>query len=158
MGDAPTPSQALKPLSYEVAYADTDAGGIVYHARYVEMAERSRNQVLRTLELPVAEMKTCFGVLFIIREIRAVYHQPAIVGDALTLTSGIVTDNAVRATWRTIIERQGAPICDIEAQIAAYDPAQRGPCLLPQALRRRLAQAPRLAPARRAPAMRQGTV
>ncbi|MBN1324721.1 MAG: thioesterase family protein [Alphaproteobacteria bacterium] len=27
---------------FSIAYADTDAGGIVYHARYVEIAERAR--------------------------------------------------------------------------------------------------------------------
>lgn len=144
----------IAPLTHEVAYADTDAGGIVYHARYIEMAERSRNAVLRALDLPVASMRARFGVLFIIREARALYHQPALVGDLLALASGIVSASPVRVTWRTRITRDGRPICDVEAQIAAYDPAQDGPCLLPEALMRRLAEAPRLAPAPRPAAMR----
>ena len=101
MDGASTHPPASTSEPYEVAYADTDAGGIVYHARYVEMAERSRNRLLRTLGLPVAEMQARFGVLFIVREVRAVYHQPALVGDLLSLTSGIAADNAVRATWRS---------------------------------------------------------
>ena len=156
MDGAPPHPHPSTSESYEVAYADTDAGGIVYHARDVEMAERSRNRLLRTLGLPVAEMKACFGVLFIIREVRAVYHRPALVGDILSLTSGIVADNAVRATWRTVIERDGTPICDIEAQLAAYDPVQGGPCLLPQRLIERLADAPRLSAMRRGAAMKPG--
>lgn len=66
-----------EPLLYEVAYADTDAGGIVYHATYIMMAERSRNHALKIIGLPVAEMKARFGILFLIREIRATYHRPA---------------------------------------------------------------------------------
>lgn len=142
------------PLAYDVAYADTDAGGIVYHATYVAMAERSRNHVLRMLGLPVAEMKERFGVLFVAREIRAIYHRPAVVGDALTLSSGIVASTPVRALWRTIVMRGDDPVCDVEAEIAAFNPAAGGPCLIPSDLVNLLAGAPRLAPLRRAPRMR----
>lgn len=153
-GTGPAAGARIEPLAHEVAYADTDAGGIVYHARYIEMAERSRNAVLRALDLPVAGMRARFGVLFIIREARALYHQPALVGDLLALASGIVSAGPVRVTWRTRITRDDQPICDVEVQIAAFDPAQGGPCPLPEALMRRLADAPRLAPAPQPAAMR----
>ena len=74
---APDPA----PLHQEVAYCDTDAGGIVYHAAYLAMAERSRNHTLRGQGLPVAEMKARFGVLFVVKEVRAIYHRPAFVGE-----------------------------------------------------------------------------
>lgn len=141
-------------LPYEVAYADTDAGGIVYHATYVEMAERSRNHALKALGLPVAEMKARFDVLFIVREIRATYHRPSFVGDMLSLSSGIVSATAVRARWRTAIMRDAELICEVEAEIAAIDPTSGGPCLLPEGLIDLLGGAPRLPPARRAPRMR----
>ncbi|MCX8500500.1 MAG: YbgC/FadM family acyl-CoA thioesterase [Alphaproteobacteria bacterium] len=32
---------------YRIAYADTDAGGVVYHGRYLEIAERARLEMLR---------------------------------------------------------------------------------------------------------------
>lgn len=142
------------PLHYEVAYSDTDAGGIVYHATYVAMAERSRNHVLRKLGLPVAEMKTRFDVLFIIREVRAIYHRPAFVGDVLALSSGIVSVSPVRALWRTHVSRDGDPVCEVEAEIAAFDPAAHGPCLIPPEMRNLLAYASRLAPVRRMPRMK----
>lgn len=143
----------IAPLLHDVAYADTDAGGIVYHARYVEMAERSRNHLLRALGLPVADMKARFGVLFIVREVRAVYHRPAFVGDTLALASGLVGVTGVRATWRTRIQRGADLVCDVEAQIAAFDPAAGGPCLLPEDLMTLLADAPRMSAVRRQPAL-----
>lgn len=142
------------PLLHDVAYADTDAGGIVYHARYVEMAERSRNHALRALGVPVAEMRARFGTLFIVREVRATYHRPAFVGDTLALASGIVAASSVRVVWRTAVSRDGEPVCDVEAQIAAFDPETRGPCLLPADLMARLGEAPRLPPARPSPMMK----
>jgi acyl-CoA thioester hydrolase len=141
-------------LLYEVAYADTDAGGIVYHAAYLAMAERSRNRVMAVLGVPVAEMKARFGVQFVIGEVSAVYHRPAFVGDMLALSSGIVSASPVRVTWRTAIGRDADPICDVEAQIVAFDPVLRGPSLLPDRLMVLLDRAPRIAQTRQRPKMR----
>lgn len=143
-------------MPYDVAYADTDAGGIVYHARYVEMAERSRNRAMAALGVPVQHMRRRFGVLFVIREVRAVCHRTATVGDELTLSSGITTISAVRVNWRTEIRRRSDRICDVEAQIAAFDPQTGGPGLLPGDLMALLGQAPRLEPLRRNPMMKTG--
>ncbi|MGE0340452.1 MAG: thioesterase family protein [Xanthobacteraceae bacterium] len=142
------------PLEYDVAYADTDAGGIVYHAAYIAMAERSRNRVLCSLGIPVAGMRARFGVLFVIRAVHAEYHRPALVGDVLALTSGIVRAGPVRVVWRTAILRGTDQICDVEAQIVAFDPVSGGPCLLPSALMARLDEAPRIEGMRRVPALK----
>ena len=37
---------------FSIAYADTDAGGIVYHGRYIEIAERARMNILRGIKFP----------------------------------------------------------------------------------------------------------
>lgn len=145
---------AAVAMPYDVAYADTDAGGIVYHARYVEMAERSRNRAMVALGVPVQAMRARFGVLPLVREVRATYHRPAFVGDALSLASGIVAASQVRAIWGTRIDRAGDRICDVEVQLVAFDPASGGPCLLPAALLALLEQAPRMAPARRTTMMK----
>ncbi len=143
-------------MPYEVAYADTDAGGIVYHARYVEMAERSRNRAMAALGVPVQGMLARFGVQFVIREVRVLCHSPAFVGDVLLLESGIATISLARVNWRTTIRRGGDAVCDVEAQIAAFDPAARAPCLLPEALMALLGRSPRMQPLRRAPMMKTG--
>jgi acyl-CoA thioester hydrolase len=144
----------LAAMRYDVAYADTDAGGIVYHARYVEMAERSRNAAMAALGVPVQHMRARFGVQFLIREVRAVCHRPSFVGDTLELPSGIVFASVARVVWRTAIGRDGEAVCDVEAQIAAFDPASGGPCLMPDALMALLAQAPRMEAVRRNPMTR----
>jgi len=149
-------SAADASMSYDVAYADTDGGGIVYHARYVEMAERSRNRAMAGIGLPVQTMLSRFGVQFVIREVRMMCHDPAFVGDILLLDSGITTVSLARVNWRTTIRRGGGAVCDVEAQVAAFDPAARGPCLLPEELMALLGQSPRMPPLRRAPMMKTG--
>lgn len=145
---------AVAPLLHDVAYADTDAGGIVYHARYIEMAERSRNHVQAALGLPVAGMKARFGVLFVVCDVYALYRQAAFMGDRLSLSSGIVAATPARAKWRTIITRGADRICDVEVQLAAFDPVSRAPCLLPAGLVCLLETAPRLPPTKRRPMMK----
>ena len=50
---------------FSIAYADTDAGGIAYHGRYIEIAERARMNWLRGAVPPAGD------VGFVVREIRA---------------------------------------------------------------------------------------
>jgi acyl-CoA thioester hydrolase len=147
-------SASANTLLYDVAYADTDAGGIVYHARYMEMAERSRNHVLKALGVPVAGMRARFGVLFVIRDIRATYLRPSFVGDTLALSSGIVIATPVHVVWRTAIGCGVDRVCEVEAQVVTFDPVSRHPCLLPEDLMMLLDRAPRSRPVRRSPMMK----
>jgi len=39
-------------LTLRVYYEDTDAGGILYHARYLAFAERARTEALRAAGAP----------------------------------------------------------------------------------------------------------
>ena len=36
-------------VDYRVYYEDTDAGGVVYHANYLNFAERGRTELLRAM-------------------------------------------------------------------------------------------------------------
>ena len=42
----------IHKFPFAIAYADTDAGGIVYHGRYIEIAERARMNWLRGVAYP----------------------------------------------------------------------------------------------------------
>jgi len=67
----------MKPhiFPFMIAYADTDAGGIVYHARYVEIAERARMNWLRGAIPPDGDIG------FVIKEISVKYKRPLRLGD-----------------------------------------------------------------------------
>ena len=60
---------------FTVAYADTDAEGIVYHARYLEIAERARMNWLR------GQVGVGGDVGFVIRELNIKYIQPLRIAD-----------------------------------------------------------------------------
>lgn len=60
---------------FTIAYADTDAEGIVYHARYLEIAERARMNWLRGRVVADGDIG------FVVRELNIKYLQPLKVGD-----------------------------------------------------------------------------
>ena len=60
---------------FTIAYADTDAEGIVYHARYLEIAERARMNWLR------GKLNAGNDVGFVVHELNVKYIQPLKVAD-----------------------------------------------------------------------------
>lgn len=69
---------------FSIAYADTDAGGIVYHGRYIEIAERARMDMMRGIEMP-AEDKG-----FVVREISIKYMRPLQLADDIVVETEII--------------------------------------------------------------------
>lgn len=71
-----------------VYYEDTDAGGYVYHARYLGFAERGRTEALRALGAPHAELATQHGMIFVVRRVKMDYLRPARLDDLIEVTTG----------------------------------------------------------------------
>jgi acyl-CoA thioester hydrolase len=65
-----------------VYYEDTDAGGIVYHARYLQFLERARTEWLRNLGFNQSELKQ-EGVVFVVRDMQINWQSPALLDEAL---------------------------------------------------------------------------
>ena len=84
-------------LPVRVYYQDTDAGGVVFHGRYLNFFERARTEWLRQLGFDVRQLAEDEGVLFIVRELRVSYLRPAQVDDMLTVTATV--ENLGRAQF-----------------------------------------------------------
>jgi acyl-CoA thioester hydrolase len=77
----------MKPHEHQIRiyYDTTDAGGVVYHAAYLAMAEHARTEALREAGLPHAEMQAKHGVSFMVRRVEISYCQPARLDDLITV-------------------------------------------------------------------------
>ncbi len=71
-------------FNFKIAYADTDAGGIVYHARYLEIAERAR---MEWMDFTIPENG---DVGFVLHKITMKYVRPLRLGDAFTVETEIL--------------------------------------------------------------------
>ena len=64
-------------------YADTDAAGVIHHARYLEFFERSRTEWLERLGAGPTELEGKLGHVLVIRETTLTFHQPGRLNDIL---------------------------------------------------------------------------
>jgi acyl-CoA thioester hydrolase len=87
------PSVQLRPalfaLPMRVYYQDTDAGGVVFHACYVNFLERARTEWLRHIGYSVRDLAHQANMLFIVRELHVRYLKPAVLDDELTVTAAV---------------------------------------------------------------------
>lgn len=91
----------IHKFPFAIAYADTDAGGIVYHGRYIEIAERARMNWLHGVAAAAGD------VGFVIRELNIKYIRPLKLGDELTVESVITHVGAASLSIEQKFVRDG---------------------------------------------------
>ena len=68
-----------------VYYEDTDMAGVVYYANYLKYIERGRSDMLRQLHIDQAILKERYALVFVVRNVTAHYHAPAVFDNELTI-------------------------------------------------------------------------
>lgn len=76
-------------FAVRVYYEDTDAGGVVYHARYLGFFERARSDMLQLVGADYLSALAQDGSTYVVAEAALKYRKPAKLGDALTIVSGV---------------------------------------------------------------------
>ena len=69
-----------------VYWEDTDAGGVVYHSRYLNFFERARTEWLRSLGVHQAALAAEEGIVFIIRRMEIDFLRAARMDDELDVS------------------------------------------------------------------------
>jgi len=75
-------------MDVRIYYEDTDAGGVVYHSRYINFLERARTEFLRQHGQSVAALHDQ-GVIFPVVGIDVKFRSPARLDDLLEVTTRI---------------------------------------------------------------------
>jgi acyl-CoA thioester hydrolase len=106
-------------IHHLVAYADTDAGGVVYHGRYVELAERSRLLALHEAGWTVARLQDELGVVLVVHRVHAYFCRPARLEQWLEVSTQFRQAGAVHCVLRTRFERDGEVLATLDAELVA---------------------------------------
>ena len=69
----------------KVYYEDTDAGGVVYYANYLNFLERARTEALVSLGFSNKKIKDEFGALIIVKSCSIDYKKSAYLEDELSI-------------------------------------------------------------------------
>ncbi len=101
-----------------VYYEDTDAGGVVYHARYLAYADRARTEALRDIGAPHAEMMRDHALAFVVRRAEMDYLRPARLDDVLDVVTGPWVLGGARVTLAQRIERSGQSLVTMKLVLA----------------------------------------
>ena len=110
---------------FTIAYADTDAEGIVYHARYLEIAERARMNWLR------GRVTVGGDVGFVVRELNIKYLQPLMVADEFVVETQMTDVGAASVKVEQKFVKDGI-ICAIINIKVAYLGANMRPKKIPE--------------------------
>lgn len=116
---------------YRIIFGDTDAGGIVYHPRYLEMAERGRNEAMRQLGLDVGKLFATDGYGLALRAAEMKFHAPALFDDLLTVQTSMTRLRAASSIWVSRIQRGATDICTVTTEIICMDRKLHVPVLFP---------------------------
>ena len=74
-----------------IYWEDTDAGGVVYHARYVAFMERARTEWMRALGYGQERMRAEHGMVFAVRSMQMDFTRPARLDDSLVVSARVAS-------------------------------------------------------------------
>ena len=111
--------------SLRVYYEDTDAGGVVYHARYLGMAERARTEALRDAGAPHAELASAHGLTLVVHRLAVEYRRPARLDDLLAVETSLAAVSAARLSLRQTIRRDATTLVTLAVDLACVDTGGR---------------------------------
>jgi acyl-CoA thioester hydrolase len=98
-------------FTVRIYYADTDAGGVVYHGKYLELADRARTEALREAGRPHQALMAEHGCLFMVRRVDVEYLRPARLDDMLTITTTFFDQTAATVAARHSVLRADGGLC-----------------------------------------------
>lgn len=120
-------------MPIRVYYEDTDAGGVVYHARYVAFCERARSDCLRLLGIRQSELD---GLKFLVRRMTCDFLKPAQLDDLLEVETRFADMTGARVEIGQQVMLNGNTLFRAEVTVALVDGRGR-PRRLPPEIRQR---------------------
>ncbi|WP_432652674.1 tol-pal system-associated acyl-CoA thioesterase [Providencia manganoxydans] len=117
-----------------VYYEDTDAGGVVYHARYLAFFERARTEMLRDKGINQQSL-LAENIGFVVRSMTTDFVRAAQLDDLLEIETQIVDMKRASLTFQQrLVDSQGNLLCGATALIACVDTSKMKPTALPKSI------------------------
>ena len=106
----------------KVYYEDTDAGGIVYYARYLHFIERARTEMIYDhLKLNHKQLREKFNAVFVVRECNIKYLKPANFEDNLEVKTRVIKKSPVRLNLKQEVFNNNEIIVTAQVELAVTD-------------------------------------
>lgn len=123
-------------LPIRVYFQDTDAGGVVYHASYVNFLERARTEWLRECYgYSNAALMKEFGSVFVVRALKLDYLKPALLDDMLTVSAQLHDAGRSSISLRQSVMRGEVTLLEAEIHLVCVAISDFKPTAVPKILR-----------------------
>ncbi|OGS92205.1 MAG: tol-pal system-associated acyl-CoA thioesterase [Gallionellales bacterium GWA2_60_18] len=129
-------NEQIFSLPVRVYFQDTDAGGVVYHASYVNFFERARTEWLRTFGYSNAGLMNELGVMFVVHRLELSYLKPALLDDMLDVTAQTKEVGRSRVTLLQSVLRGGELLTEGEVHLVCVAADSFKPVSVPEVLKR----------------------
>lgn len=124
-----------------VYYQDTDTGGVVYHATYLDFMERARYEWLRELGFEVDAMIRSHQMIFLVRSLNIEYFKPALLDDLLQITVQASEIGRSRITLQQQVFRGGSLLVNATIHVVCVGTETLKPISVPLPLRQKIDKA-----------------
>jgi acyl-CoA thioester hydrolase len=101
----------------KVYYEDTDAGGVVYYANYLNFLERARTEAINNIGLSNKKIQENFGTLIIVKSCNIDYKKSAYLEDELNIRSFVKSITKTSFTMMQIITREQDTIAEAKVHL-----------------------------------------
>jgi len=112
-------SQRHFVLQVRVYYEDTDASGVVYHARYLNFLERARTELLRARGIGNESLRREHNLVWVVLDIHLRYLQAAKMDDELLVSAELSWRKGLRQGFRQTIQRKVDGVLLATAELSA---------------------------------------
>ncbi len=119
-------------IDIRVYYEDTDAGGIVYHSKYLNFAERARTEFLRHVGFQNSDVHNDVGVMFVVRKIEIDYLKTAGLDDHLIVESSVTELKNTSFVMKQTVKRDADVIADLSVVLVCVGTQSYKPVRLPE--------------------------
>lgn len=130
------PSARRFSIPVRVYYQDTDAGGMVFHATYLDYMERVRMDWLRAIGFEIPKMVEKHQAMFVVRSANIDYLKPARLGEALDVSLALVRMGGAQLVLDQRVTRGMEELVIATIQLACIGVLDFRPARVPEALRR----------------------
>jgi acyl-CoA thioester hydrolase len=125
-------------MPIRIYYEDTDAGGVVYHARYVAFCERARSDCLRLLGI---HQSTFEDANFVVRRMACDFLKPARLDDLLEVHTRFIEMGGARIELGQEVMLNGNTVFKADVTVVLVDSRGR-PKRLPETMADRFRRMP----------------
>jgi len=124
-----------------VYYQDTDAGGVVFHAAYLDFLERARMDWMRARGFDSNYLLGRYQLFFIVRKVELYYLKPALLDNLLAVSAALEKLGHAQLTFDQQVRRDGETLLRGRVNIACVAAGSLKPVPFPDEIRASLTEA-----------------